>query len=64
MTKITEWWNKLKGYKTYGLAVIAGLALLAYSLGWIDGKSLEVILGICGVAIPMSLRSAINNITK
>jgi hypothetical protein len=61
MTKIWAW---LSGKKTIGLSVIAGLGLLAYSLGWIDGKALEVILGVCGVAIPITLHGAIARIGK
>jgi len=49
----------LSGKKTYILAILGGVAMAIYLLGWIDKAVLEIIFGILGFGGLATLRSAV-----
>lgn len=51
--------SKLEGKKTYISAIAGGVCVVLYFLKWIDGTTLEALLGAFGFAGLASVRSAI-----
>lgn len=49
----------MKGYRTYAIAVLLGLTVIAHSLGWIDTTITNTILGLLGSGAVWTLRAAI-----
>jgi hypothetical protein len=56
--------DKLSGYKTYALLVIALLSLGAEWLGWIPTGTFTQILVLLGIGTGFTLRSAIAKLEK
>lgn len=50
--------EKLKGYKTHLVAVVAGVATMVHYMGWMDAEAYQAVLGILGPAGVMAFRSA------
>ena len=49
----------LKGYRTYLLAILAGLVTAAHSLGYIDNGVYQALLGFLGAGSIATLRAAL-----
>ena len=49
-------WNKLKGKKSYLLAITLGLVTVAYSLGWLEQEVYTTLAGLLGAGSVAALR--------
>ncbi|KKL68830.1 hypothetical protein LCGC14_2121020 [marine sediment metagenome] len=53
--------QRLKGKKTYILAVLVGIVTTAHALGWIETHAYITLLGLLGAGSAATLRDGINN---
>ena len=51
--------EKLKGYRTYIVAVCVGLVTVAHYLGWLSPETTAVLLGLLGATGVATMRAAI-----
>jgi len=54
----------LKGYKTYIVAILAGLVAAAYTLGYIDEQTRDTLLALLGAGALGTVAAKINRIGK
>lgn len=53
--------QKLKGKKTYIIAVVIGILTMLHSLGWIETTAYITLMGLLGGGGMATMRSGINN---
>ncbi len=51
--------DKLKGYRTYGIAILTGILAVAHALGYVDNTTYTSLLGFLGAGSIASMRAAL-----